>query len=464
MALPNKHFILLGLGIAGFLGCLDLTIVNTALPAIQISLNATVTQLQWVMTALLVALTASMVIAGKLGDLYGRRLYFYVGLILFALSSMGAGFAGNINILILSRFLQGISIAFLYTAPIGLISSIFPSNQQGKAMGIIVAANGLGLAIGPALGGFIVSLIGWRWIFFMNPIFVIASIGLCWSTLIESKIESETKKIDWWGSGLLIIALFTFILAIVQGAAWGWLSLPIMALFLSSVLSGILFAKIELRIKNPIIEFHLFKHRVFFIGLLANFSLAFFYAVDFFLIPLYLHFIRHQEGYTIGLMLLPATMIVTLLSSTTGRMVDLYGPKYILMLGLALCSLTAFCQSYFNAETSILIILFAYLLFGVGWACILSPSIVAAMSTVTKDHSGVAMGTIGTLHNLGGAIGLALGTFIYEAGAHISATMQGSLENTAFLRGYQWAMWAIMLVSLIGLLGVWLGLKKINKY
>ena len=121
MSYTGKSFILLGLGIAGFLGCLDLTIVNTALPAIQMNLGATVIQLQWVMTALLLALTAFMVIAGKLSDLYGRRRCLYIGLILFAFSSLGAGFADNINILILSRFFQGIAIAFLYTAPVAPI-------------------------------------------------------------------------------------------------------------------------------------------------------------------------------------------------------------------------------------------------------------------------------------------------------------------------------------------------------
>ena len=293
--LSNRHFILLGLCIAGFLGCLDLTIVNTALPAIQSNLDASVIQLQWVMTILLLALTTFMVIAGKLGDLYGRRLCLYIGLILFGLSSLGAGLAGNIDVLIINRFFQGIAIAFLYTAPPALVSNIFPPNQHGRAMGIIVAANGLGLALGPVFGGFIVSLLGWRWIFFINPIFIVISLSLCWSALMESKAEIGEKKIDWIGGSLLIISLFTFILAVVQGKTWGWLSMPILVLFLCCVMAGILFVIIELRIKTPIIEFHLFKRRVFFIALLANFSLAFFYAVDFFLIPLYLHFVRHQS-------------------------------------------------------------------------------------------------------------------------------------------------------------------------
>ena len=167
----------------------------------------------------------------------------------------------------------------------------------------------------------------------------------------------------------------------------------------------------------------------------------------------------------IGLMLLPATAMVTLLSSMTGSIVDTKGPKYLLVSGLGLCCITAFCQSWFNAETSIVIVLLSYWIFGVAWACILSPSIVAAVSTVSKDHSGVAMGTIGTLHNLGGTIGLALGTLIYETGAQIPAIKQGMLQMDTmfFLRGYQWAMWTIMIVSFVAFVSVLLGLKQQNK-
>jgi EmrB/QacA subfamily drug resistance transporter len=488
-----SRLVLFGIGIAGFLGCLDLTIVNTALPAIQLNFNATVTQLQWVMTTLLLALTAFMVIAGKIGDLYGRRFCLYLGLILFAVSSLGAGLADNIYVLISSRFVQGISIAFLYTAPVALIPSIFPVNQHGRIMGILVAANGLGLAVGPALGGLIVSGLGWRWIFFINPPLVLLSIAFCWRRLHESTMESIVKKIDWLGCILLALSLPALILGIVQGEAWGWLSFPIMSLFMVAIVGGIVFFIVENRINLPIIDFHLFSQRIFLIGLSANFCLAFFYAIDFFLIPLYLHFIRGFEGYKIGLMLLPATAMVTLLSSLTGRMVDKQGPKYLLMLGLALCALTAFLQSRFDAGISIYIVLCAYFIFGVAWALILSPSIVAAMSAVSKDHSGVAMGTIGTLHNLGGAVGLAIGTLIYGLGvksqflselpnardwindavantdnavniimthAQIALPRATDIFNQAFLQGYRWAMWLLVIVTFIAFWVVSFGLKK----
>lgn len=493
----SKWLGLIGISIAGFLGCLDLTIVNTALPAIQSDLKISLTQLQWVMTSLLLALTAFMVISGKLADLYGRKLCLFLGMFLFAISSLGVALAPDIYFLIFFRFLQGISIAFLYTAPVALIPGLFPAHQRGRATGLLIGMNGFGLAIGPVIGGFIVSSLGWRWIFFINPPIILLSLFLCWKNLTESKNENGNRKIDWWGFILLLIAIPSLILALVQGEAWGWLSAPIMGLFLVAVVSLVLFYYVEHKITAPIIEFHLLTNRIFLIGLMANFALALFYAVDFFLIPLYLHYIHGQAGYQIGLSLLPATFMVPALSSLTGRMVDKKGPKGVLCFGLTMFFISAVCQAQFGVHTSIYMVLFSYLIFGIGWACVLSPSIVAALSSVPKESTGVGMGTIGTLHNLGGAVGLALGTAIYnilskktlvgllsqhqivagdwvhQAISNIDNAIQITQKNTGlkldeaihifhqyFIKGYQGAIWFISITSCLALLAVIVGLKK----
>jgi EmrB/QacA subfamily drug resistance transporter len=488
---------LIGISVAGFLGCLDLTIVNTALPAIQSEFNIGLSQLQWVMNILLLALTAFMVISGKLADLYGRRLCFYIGMGLFAIASLGAGLSPNINFLIACRFLQGLSIAFLYTAPVAIVPSILPEQHRGRATGFLIGANGMGLAIGPVIGGLIVSTLGWRWIFFINPPIILLSLLFCWRRLPESKHSNAGRKIDWYGFILLIIAVPAGILALVQGQAWGWLSTPIIGLLLVAIIGLVAFYFVENKVSSPIIEFHLLANRIFLIGLTANFALALFYAVDFLLIPLYLHFIHGQSGYQIGLSLLPATMMVAILSSTTGKIVSKHGPKGMLCTGLLLFVLSAILQSQFGAHSPIYFILFSYLLFGIGWACILSPSIVAALSSVPKESAGVAMGSIGTLHNLGGAIGLAIGTLIYnlrskaalmsllkqhniEPGAWIDQVI-ANIENAVqilqkntqldlplitsyfqqyFLQGYRGAMWLLVITSLIAFIAVAVGLKN----
>jgi EmrB/QacA subfamily drug resistance transporter len=494
--LSNKWYILLGLSLASFLGCIDLTIVNTALPAIQQDLQASVTSLQWVMNATLLALTAFMVISGKLGDLYGRRLYLYIGMAIFAVSSLGAGFSSNVEMLIGFRFLQGLGIAILYTLPIAIIPALFPKNEQGKATGLVIAANGVGLAIGPILGGFITAALSWHWIFFINVPLTLLSFAFCMNRLPETKSDDENKRIDWLGFSLLLTIFPSLILATVQGEFWGWTSWPILSLYAFSLIGFVAFVYVENKIKSPIISFKLFSNPVYIVGLFANFGLAFFYAIDFFLMPLYLHYMQGQTEMQIGLTLLPATGMIALLSSPIGSWVDKQGPKRALMLGCVLLTFSALLQIYFTQDSSIAFVISAYILFGAGFACILSPSIVAAMSSVPNHISGVAIGTIGTLHNLGGAIGLAVGTLIYQMQSE-SALMRAATEqhfsfgpwiqdaisetenavviiqsNTAisaekaqaifdatFLHGYSSVMVLLVATSLLTLLMVGVGLK-----
>jgi EmrB/QacA subfamily drug resistance transporter len=449
--IKSRKIALLGISLASFLGCVDFTIVNTALPAIQANLAATVTQLQWVMTIFMLALTAFMVVAGKLSDLYGRRLYLYIGMIVFGLSSLGAGLSPNIHCLIFFRFIQGFSVAILYTVPVSIIPSLFPAEEQGKATGLLMGVNGFGLAIGPVIGGFLVSALGWRWIFYVNVPVIILSFMLCLSVLKESKNKAADKTIDWIGLILLIIALPSFILATVEGESWGWLSIPTLSCFLIAVMGLLVFYFFERTLKSPLIELHLFVNRIFIIGIAANFMLALFYSIDFFLIPLYLHHIHGEAAYQIGLTLLPATAMVALLSPLTGRIVDKQGPKNILMTGFALFIISAFLQSQFSAHSNLYFIIFTYILFGIGWACILSPSIVAALSTIPSEMSGVATGTLFTLHNFGGAVGLAMGTLIYKL--HVSPGLFS-------LSGYSHALWLPLGTSIIALGIIAIGLKK----
>jgi EmrB/QacA subfamily drug resistance transporter len=458
----SKWWALIGISLVSFLGCIDLTIVNTALPAIQMDLNTSITELQWVMNICLLALTGFMVIVGKLGDLYGRRLYLYIGMLLFALSSLGAGLASNVEWLIFFRFIQGIAIAVLYILPIAIIPSIFPQHHHGRATGLLVAANGVGLAIGPVIGGLIVSMSSWHWIFLINIPIILLSLVFCIKHLPESKDFAANKKIDWYGFILLATIIPAFILAIVQAESWGWLSIPILSLLAFSLIGIIGFYYIEKNVSAPIIQFDLFANRVYIVGLIANFSLAFFYAVDFFLIPLYLDYIHGLSVLQIGLTLLPATAMIAILSPMTGKMVDKHGPKGVLMAGYAFLTLSAILQIVFAPQDYFYFTVFAYILFGIGFACILSPSLVAAMSSIPQESSGVASGTVGTLHNFGGAIGLAIGTIIYTfyAGNTLNLADTQTVSEQSFLNGYDNAIGLLAVLSIVTFFIILFGLKK----
>ncbi len=401
---------LVGLSIANLLGCLDLTIVNTALPAIQGSLNLNTIQLQWVMNALLLALTAFMVIAGKLADRFGRRRILYIGMLLFAVSSLGAGLVMSFHALIFFRFLQGISIAILYTAPVALIPSLFPENT-GKAMGILFGVSGVGLTLGPVVGGILTTFFNWHIIFLINLPIILLSFILCIITLPESKAANK-DKIDFIGALLLIIALPLLIFTTVNTHIIGWLALHTILSYALTLVLLFLFFMRERNIKFPIINFHLFINHKFIIGLVANFFLAFFYAIDLFFIPLHLHNADNFSSEKIGLILLAPTMMMAIISPLSGTLCDRFGTKTILLVGYMFFIFSALLQIHFYNNQQLDLLLIPYILFGAGWACILSPSLITAMSSLPEEMGGVAIGAIGTWHNFGATLGLAIGAIM----------------------------------------------------
>jgi EmrB/QacA subfamily drug resistance transporter len=399
--------------------------------------------------------------------------------------------------LIFFRFVQGVGAAILYTVPVAILPSLFTDDGRGKATGILIGANGFGLAIGPVIGGFIVSALSWRWIFFINLPLILISILLCFKTIPESTHLEHGRKIDWPGLILLVMGFPFLVFATVEGSSWGWLSSTTLMLYVIAITSLTLFYIIELRSESPIIQFKLFKNKMFLIGIVANFSLAFFYTILFFLLPLYLHNLRGQSADQIGLTLLPATLLVALLSPVVGRLIDQKGPKLILLIGFLAFMLSAFLQCFFQADTSMVFILTALILFGLGWGFILSPSIVATLSSVPESIGGVAMGSLGTLHNFGGAIGLAIGTVVYHSFAnsklltmlaakkiaigawtnsiisnpdtalaslqhmtHLAPAEAQQLFAEFFTYGYRGAMILLLVITMIGFLLVALGLPN----
>ncbi len=432
---------LIGLSLSSFIGCIDLTIVNTALPAIQHSLNASVDALQWVINILLLTLSAVMVVLGRLADLHGRRKMLYMGMALFAISSLVAGLAPSITWLLVGRSLQGIAVAILYAMPVAMIPSLFPLKQQGKATGILIGANGFGLAFGLVAGGLILSVLSWRWIFLINPPLILLSFLFCMTTIPESKTNDLNRQIDWLGLILLIIALPLLVLAIIQGSEWGWLSFKTLGTAGIAIIGLIVFYLHEQRHPSPIIQFHFFSHRLFGVGMISNVMLAAFYAVTFFLVPLYMSNVLHQSEAVIGLTMLPGMLLVAILSPVVGMIVDKVGAPTVLLIGLALLIVCAGLQVTFSSTTPLWFVVLAMIFLGLGWGFLLGPALVLALSTVPKESSGVGIGTLGTMHNLGGSIGLAVGTVVFHT------------------YHYAGAMAFLMVLSVIAFMGTWVGRK-----
>lgn len=432
----------MGISIASFLGCIDFTVVNTAIPAIAQDMSASIHRVQWVVSLFLMALCAFMVTAGRLADLYGRRRVLYLAMIAFGLSSLGAGLAESIMVLNGWRFIQGAACAVLYTVTVTIVADAFPAHQRGRAVGMLLGVNGLGLALGPVLGGIVVSTLGWRWVFLLNIPLILLSFAFCLGNIRESRLSEGRPVLDIAGVVLLVSALASLLLGINQGAEWGWLSHKTLAVIAIAILLLVAFFHIESRVPAPLVKLSLFRIPAFAIACLASALLAFFYCAAFFLMPIYLEGTRHYSGLILGLLLLPTTAIMALISPLIGRWVDAAGARPPLILGFVALALSAGLQATFTANSALWIIIVAFSLMGIGWGAILSPAAVSALNAVSAEQGGSAMGVAWTLHNLGGAIGLAVSSLIY----------------TTFYQGYQAAMLLLVSISLVGLLAVsWRG-------
>ncbi|GGQ09834.1 MFS transporter [Streptomyces roseolilacinus] len=494
----RKWWAFAGLGTLSFLGCIDLTIVSTAAPVIQDDLGATVTELQLIVNVFVVALSTGMVTMGRLADSHGRRKVLYTGAAVFCAASLGAGFATVPEWLIAFRFLQGAACAVLYTATGALVTAIFPPHERGKAIGCLYGVNGLGLASGPVLGGFLVGSASWSWVFWMNVPLVAVALAVCLPTVPESYGEKMTGGMDWPGLALLSLSVPALVLALTLGHVWGWSSPGTVALLLCGGAALVAFRAVELRAQNPLIRFQLFAGRDFLGAVTADFALAFFYCVVLFLMPLYLHAVRGLDGHTTGLLLLPCTAAVAVLSPFVGRLVDRHGPRRMLCLGFLALALSALAQARLTPATGMPFLVSALVAMGVGWALVLGPATVAALSAVPGHLAGTAVGASWTCHNLGGALGLAVGMEVYRLSARdalddrlaghglasgpwagrvvenpqdgpallrhhtgLTAEQAGDLFGVVFTSGARAAMWLLLGVALAALAVIALGLRPV---
>ncbi len=333
----------------------------------------------------------------------------------FGLTSLGAGLAASMSILLLFRFGQGLCTAILFTASAAIISNAFPESERGRALGLLFGVNGVGLAIVPVIGGLITGALSWNWVFLVNIPLIILSFMICIPTVSESRNSDATSQIDWSGLICLTVGLSTLILALIQGQQWGWSSMPTLLLAVISFISLVTLYIVEKRTASPIIDFQLFKNTTFIGSIVATFSLSCFYCLAFFLMPLYLHYIHGFSGYNLGLMLLPTTAIMAVMSPIVGHATDYFGPKLLLMIGVLFFILSALLQLGIGEHTSMAYLIIAFVAMGVGWAEILGPSTVATLSAVQESSSGQALGTSWTFHSMGGVMSLSLGTIIYHS-------------------------------------------------
>ncbi|MET0934419.1 MAG: DHA2 family efflux MFS transporter permease subunit, partial [Luteibacter sp.] len=310
----------------------DGTIVNVALPAIQRAMNATTADAQWVMESYALLLSALLLVGGVLGDHFGRRRIFVIGAIVFTIASVACAASPGIDWLIGSRALQGLGAALLVPGSLSLITSAYPRERRGAAIGTWSAFSGITAAVGPVLGGFLVEHVSWHWAFLVNLPLGIALVAICQWRVPESR-HTGAGRIDIGGALLATVGLAGVIYALIEAPLHGWTSPPVVVAGVVGVVALIAFIVLERRLTEPMLPLALFRDRDF-AG--ANALTLLLYAAlggSLFFVPLNLIQVQGYGATAAGASLLPFVAIMFALSRWTGRLVDLVGARLPLVVG-----------------------------------------------------------------------------------------------------------------------------------
>ena len=402
---------LIGLSLMASVGFLDFTIVYTALPAIQRAFNVPVIELQWIMTIFSLILATLMVFSGKLADIFGKRRVFYIGVFLFGVAAVGAGTAVSFLWLVFFRALQGVGATIIFTSAAALAPSCVPSDQQSKAIGVYSAITGLGLAIGPFIGGLLVGWFNWRWIFFINIPVIIIGFLLCIGNVPEMPKQKNTT-IDWLGLCLFIIAISTLIYSITNLSKAGLDHITFLG-FIVAILAFIALCIAEKHIVDPFLSITDAKNPKILLGIILCATASIMTNGVLFLAPLFLTNILDVSAITLGLLMLCTPLMQVLVSAAwnvTMRTIGIY-KAILIAVGALLASILI--QIFFNQNTSLFLVIIAFSLMGIIWGVTNTSVVTLAYQAVPIERTSSIIGLIFSSWNTTGTIMLVLTSSIF---------------------------------------------------
>jgi EmrB/QacA subfamily drug resistance transporter len=434
-----------------FMIMLDNTIVNVALPSIQKSLGMTVSELEWVVAGYALTFGALMLTGGKLADLYGRRLVFVLGLIVFTASSLACGLAGSAGMLIGSRVAQGVGAAMMNPATLSIITVTFPRRERGTAIGIWAGVSALALAIGPLVGGLLTEHANWNWIFFINVPVGILGIAAAFLFIDESRDTSREQRPDLPGLLSSAIGLFALIYALIEANTYGWTSTRILIAFAVAAVSLSVFVLLELHQRLPMLDLRLFRNRAFAgANTVTGFlSLAMFGV--FFYVSLYVQQVLGYSPIQAGASFLPWTILIMVVAPLTGKLAERVGARTLVSAGLVILAGSLFWFSRLGVHESFWSLLPGMILGGLGMASSMPTTTTVAMHSVSADKAGVGSAVLNSARQVGGSLGIALMGAIVASGVK-SSLAAGDPRPVAFTHGFHHGLEVAGIIVLVGAL------------
>lgn len=410
--------ILIVLCLAVFMLLLDTTVVNVAQVKIKESLGASLTQIQWILDSYILAYAVLLLSFGRLGDIYGRKKFFMIGMAIFTGASVLCGASewigdttgiNGVYLLIFFRVLQGVGGAFMMPQSLSLLTVNFPAEKRGAALGIWGSVVALGAILGPIIGGLIVTNYDWPWIFLINLPVGLVSLFLVHRIVPESKDPLASRKIDWAGVVISGVGIFCLVFACIEGNRLGWSSPEILGLFLLSAILLGFFVWWERRVDDPIVKIELFRNRNFTVASIIAMVVSFGMLGIFFPMTLFLQEVLGFSPIKAGLAMTPMSLMILVGAPISGRLSDRIGARWLLFSGTAIMAVgILFIIRQTSVDTTAASLAPALIVTGIGMGMTFSPMTAAAMRDVPPRVAGSASGVLNTTRNIGQVLGIAI--------------------------------------------------------
>jgi EmrB/QacA subfamily drug resistance transporter len=421
--MERKWRVLIVVCVAVFMLLLDITVVNVALPDIQKELNTSFTDLQWVVDAYALTLAATMLNAGSLGDLLGRKRVFVVAIGLFTLASALCGAAQSPAWLIVARGAQGIGGAGMFAVSLAIISQEFHGRERGTAFGIWGATIGMAVAIGPLVGGALTTYVGWRWIFFVNIPIGAACVAAGLRALHETRDEGR-GGLDLPGLVTITSGLFALVLGLLRGNDWGWSSGRVVGLFAAGAVLLFAFGFVELRQASPMFDLHLFRIPTFTGAQITAFAISSGMFAQFLYLAIYLESVLGHSAVWAGVRFLPLSLVSFVVAPIAGRLSARIPVRFLLGGGLAVVGLSLLLMWNIKLDSGWTTLFPGFIVGGIGIGLVNAPLASTAVSVVEPRRAGMASGINNTFRQVGIATGIAALGAIFQSRitSHLAAS------------------------------------------